>query len=81
MDIENRLMDMGRGDKRVRCMEGVTWKFTSPYSKIHSQWELAVCLRELKQGLCINLAGWDWEGDGREVQDGGDICIPMADSC
>ena len=25
--------------------------------------------------------GWDGEGDGREVQKGGDICIPMADSC
>ena len=23
----------------------------------------------------------DWEGDGSEVQRGGDICIPMADSC
>ena len=33
--------------------------------KIHSQWEFAVCLRELKQGLCINLEGWDVEGDGR----------------
>ena len=33
------------------------------------------------QGLCINLEGWDGEGDGREVQKGGDICIPMADSC
>ena len=27
--------------------------------KIDSQWEFAVCLRELKQGLCINLEGWD----------------------
>ena len=26
--IENRLMDMGRGEKRVRCMERVTWKLT-----------------------------------------------------
>ena len=25
--------------------------------------------------------GWSWEGDGKEVQKGGDICIPMADSC
>ena len=25
--------------------------------KIDSQWEFAVCLRELKQGLCINLEG------------------------
>ena len=49
--------------------------------KIDSQWEFAVWLRKLKQGLCINLEGWDREGDGREVQKGGDICIPIADSC
>ena len=42
--------------------------------KINSQGEFAVCLRKLKQGLCINLEGWDGEGDGREVQKGGDIC-------
>ena len=49
--------------------------------KIDSQWESAVWLRKLKQGLCIYLEGWDGEGDGREFQKGGDICIPMADSC
>ena len=49
--------------------------------KIDRQWEFAVCLRKLKQGLCINLEGWDREGDGREFQKGRDICIPMADSC
>ena len=49
--------------------------------KIDSQWQFAVCLRKLKQGLCINLEGWDGEGDGREVEKGGDICIPMDDSC
>ena len=49
--------------------------------KIDSQWEFAVCLREFKQRLCINLEGWDGDGDGREFQEGGDICIPMADSC
>ena len=27
--------------------------------KIDGQWECAVCLRELKQGLSINLEGWD----------------------
>ena len=48
--------------------------------KIGSQWEFAVWLRKLKQGLCINLEGWDGEGDGREVQKGGDIYIPMVDS-
>ena len=49
--------------------------------KIDSQREFAVCLRKLKQGFYINLEGWDGEGNGREVQKGGDICIPMADSC
>ena len=33
------------------------------------------------QELCINLEIWDREGDGREIQKGGDICIPMADPC
>ena len=32
-DIENRLMDMGRGEERVRCMEKVTWKLTLSYVK------------------------------------------------
>ena len=36
--------------------------------KIESQKEFAVCLRNVEQGLCINLEGWDWEGDGKEVQ-------------
>jgi len=31
--------------------------------------------------LCINLDGWDVEGDGSEVLKGEDICIPMADLC
>ena len=48
--------------------------------KIDSQWEFAVLLRKLEQGLCINLEGWAGQGDGREVQKGGDICIAIADS-
>ena len=53
----------------------------STICKVDSQWEFAVWLRELKQALCINLEGWDGEGDGREGQKGRDICIPTADSC
>ena len=49
--------------------------------KIDSHLEFAISLRKIKQDLCINLEGWDGEGDGREVQKGRDICIPMADSC
>ena len=52
--------------------------------KIDSQWEFAVWFKKLKQGICINLEGWNGEGDGgdgREFQKGGNICIPMADLC
>ena len=31
--------------------------------------------------LCDNLEGWAEVGSGREVLEGGDICVPMADSC
>ena len=48
--------------------------------KIDSQWEFAVWLRKLKQGFCINLMGWDGEGDRREVQKGGDIYISSVQS-
>ena len=30
--------------------------------------------------LCDNPEGWDGVGGGKEVQDGGDICIPEYDS-
>ena len=73
-------MVIGRGEERVRCMNRVTWKLYITICKIDSQWELALWLRKLKQGLCINLEGSDGEGDVREVQKGGNICIPMADS-
>ena len=49
--------------------------------KIDSQWEFAVYLRKLRQGLSITLEGWDGEVYGKGIQEGGDICIPMADSC
>ena len=31
--------------------------------------------------FCFNLEGWDGVGSGREVQDVGHVCTPMADSC
>ena len=31
--------------------------------------------------LCDDLKGWCAAGCGREVQEGGDRCIPTADSC
>ena len=32
--------------------------------KIDSQWEFVLWLRKLKQGLCVNLEGWDEVGEG-----------------
>ena len=71
---------MGRGEERVRRMESNTETYIT-MCKIDSQREFSVWLRKLNQGLSINLEGWDGEGDAREFQKGGDICILMADSC
>ena len=40
--------------------------------------------QETQTGALYQLRGVGFhllEGDGREVQEGGDMCIPMADSC
>ena len=55
-------MDTGRGEERVRCMESNMETYIT-ICKMDSQREFAVWLRKLKQGLCINLEGWD----GREM--------------
>ena len=73
-------MDMGRGEEGEMYGKSNMETYITIH-KIDSQWEFAVCLRILKQGLCINLEGWDRAEDLREVQNGGDIYIPMADSC
>ena len=63
-------MDMGGGEERVR--HGKSNRETCITTcKIDSQWEFAVWLRKLKQGLCVNLEGQDGEGDGREVKQEG----------
>ena len=73
----------GHGERGGECeMYGETNRETYMTTcKIDSQCEFSVWLRKLKQGLCFNLEGWGGEVDGRELQKGGDICIPMGDSC
>ena len=73
-------MDMERGEEGEMYVKS-NMESSITIFKIDSQWEFAVWLRKLKQGLYINLEGWDGEGVGRELQKGGDICIPMADLC
>ena len=48
--------------------------------KIDSQWEFAVWLRELEQWLCDRLERRNGEGDRRELPEGGDMGVPMANS-
>ena len=45
--------------------------------KIDSKWEFAVWLRNSNR---VSVSTWRGQME-REVQWGGDICIPMADSC
>ena len=60
--------------------ESTMQTYTLP-CKTDTQWEFAAWLRELKLGLCDNLEGGEGLGGGRKFQEGGDICIPMADTC
>ena len=71
-------MDIGKGEEKVRYMKSILETYIT-ICKIDSQREFAIWLRKLKQGPCINLEVWDGDGDGREFQKGGDICIHMAD--
>ena len=63
-------------------IERVARNIYTTISKTDGWWEVAVEHRGLKPVLCDDLKGWDEQGGaGREVQEGGDTCMPTADSC
>ena len=70
-------MDVEGGEEGEGEMYGKSnMEIYNTISKKDSQWEFAVWLREGKRTL------WQAEGwDGREVQEGGDVDVPMADYC
>ena len=75
-------MDMGGGEEgEGEIYEESNMEIYNTLCKIDSQWEFPVWLRKLKQGLWDNLEGGDEEGNVRDGQDGGDMDVPMADSC
>ena len=45
------------------------------------EWKKRAKNSTIKKWLYTSLERWDGEGDRREVEKGGDICTPMADSC
>ena len=65
-DIEKRLMDTAGVEEGESGKYGEnTMKAYITICKIGSQQEFAVWLRKLKQGPCINLEAWDWEGGSK----------------
>ena len=43
---------------------------------------MGICVaQETQTGSLYQTRGVGWGGRGRELQKGGDICVPMADSC
>jgi len=56
-------------------MERVTRKLTLPYVKYIAKGNLLYGSGYSKQGLCINLEGWDGQGDERDIQKGGGIYV------
>ena len=48
--------------------------------KIDGQQEFGMA-QETQTGALYQPSGQDGAGDGREAQKGGDMCIPVADSC
>ena len=80
-DMENRLVDkVGEGEGWTnweRSME----TYILPYVKQRASGNLLYEAENSNPVLCDNLEGWDGMGGRREVQEGGDICIPMAGSC
>ena len=63
-DIENRLMDPGRGEERVICIERVTWKLTLPYVKEIANGNLLYVPGNSNRGSVSTYRG----GIGREMR-------------
>ena len=44
---------------------------------------MGICcmIQETQTGALWQAEGWDGEGDGMDVREGGDMGVPMADSC
>ena len=64
----------------MRCMERVTWKLTLPYVKqiVNGNFCMA---QETQTGALYQSRGVGWGGRWRKIQKGGNLYIPMADSC
>ena len=71
---------VGKGEGRMN-REGSIETHTLPCVKQTASGSLFCDAGSSNLVLCDNLEGWDRVGGGREIQEGGNICIPTADSC
>ena len=55
--------------------------YTLPYIKQIASGNLLYDPGSSNSLFCDNLEGWIGMGSGSMVQEGEDICVPMADSC
>ena len=53
------------------------------YTNICNRQPMGICYmtQETQTGALNNLVVWKWAGGGRKIQEGGDICTPMVNSC
>ena len=68
-DMENRLMNMGRGEERVRCTARVTWKLTLPYIK-QTAMGIYCMAQETLTGALYQSRGVGWGGGWEGVSKG-----------
>ena len=57
-DIENSHINIGVGGGEGEMYEESNMETYIIICKIDNQWEFALWLRELKQGIYVNLEGW-----------------------
>ena len=76
-------MDKGRGEERKGEVNGESSieAYRLPYVKWAANGNLLFDSKNTNIGSVNKLEGWERVGGGREVQEGGDICTPLANSC
>ena len=80
-EIDNRLVDTVGGGKGGMNRENSTETYTLPYVIEIVDENLLYDAGSSNPVLCDYVEEWDGVGSEREFQEGGDICMTMADLC
>ena len=79
--MESSVSSASQGDSLPLSHRGGPQTYPLPYINQTASGSLLCDPGSSNWVLCDNLEGWDGVGHGREIQEGGSICTPMADSC